>query len=502
MPYSFEAVWRPYAYPREENRLSLPQEVMEKLTRVDLDTGTIPAAGMPMYSDGHTAWVNPDCDHGIVMGPTGSKKSRSLVAPTACMCMAAGQSLVLVDVKGEFSTGTLAPFVRGTAQKFGYEERFFDLRSFHGDGFNVLSYPCRLYKSGYRDTATELVGDLIAALAAIYKKSRADPFWDLMASLLLSGIIIILFTICDDERKINLLSVMSCLNERGWFVLQKWSKEVSADNLIFNQLQPVLDAADKTRQSIFASAASFIQRFMLNTSLVKMLCSSSFDLDDIWRKKTILYLIVPDETSEYDSLVSVMIGQLCSALNQAAYKLGGSLPRRVNFLVDEAANFYIPNLDRCCSALRSRNVRFMLFGQGIEQFKNAYPKEAPTILCNCRDAFSLGCQEQALYDFMVERIGSTTATANGAPKPLISQEQLRSLKVTREYGEALCTSSKGIKYVTRLPDISCYPAFSNPKADCTIPCRTLTSLDNVTYTPEHMLMALKTKGARIFGASA
>lgn len=189
-----------------------------------------------------------------------------------------------------------------------------------------------------------------------------------------------------------------------------------------------------------------------------MFSSSTFTFDEIVQKPTCLFLVIPDEVCTYDSCVSLVISQIISFLLDKAYKNGSRLERRVNFLVDEACNIRIPDLDRCVSAHRSRGIRYYLVVQGLAQLKEAYPKYYGTILANCTSNYFLGSEEIELLEQLSKKAGDRYDNMEGRAKPLITIQQLKNLKKTNEYTEGYYYS-KGINYVTKLYDIAEIPAF-------------------------------------------
>ena len=87
-----------------------------------------------------------------------------------------------MDIKGEFSTGSLSGVVRGTLEENGYQCFFLDYRTLEADGYNFLAVPYQMYRNGKKEEAAIMVNHVVKALRSIYKGSGGDPFWDLTAS--------------------------------------------------------------------------------------------------------------------------------------------------------------------------------------------------------------------------------------------------------------------------------------------------------------------------------
>jgi type IV secretion system protein VirD4 len=197
--------------------------------------------------------------------------------------------------------------------------------------------------------------------------------------------------------------------------------------------------------------------FILRKSLSQVLSKSSFDITNLSNEKTAIYIIVPDEKNTLHFIVSMFIKQTYEILiNSAQQQENGKLPIRMNFLLDEFANIpAIPEMSNMISAARSRNIRFYLMVQGMDQLRNKYKKDAQTIKGNCDNWIFLSSKEIELLEEISKICGSMIQpTVN--PFPLISTTQLQKLKKDWEYSEALIKNGRLDPYVSCLPDIDQY----------------------------------------------
>ena len=220
-------------------------------------------------------------------------------------------------------------------------------------------------------------------------------------------------------------------------------------------LRSVTSEPEKTRMSTLATVNSMMTNFLTNEKLLKMLSNSTFDLHDISKKPTALFIILPDEVDTYAAIAGLMLQQISATLVQDAYKFGGKLPRRVNFLCDEFCNYYVPGMMRSISAHRSRNIRWYLVCQSQKQLEACYPSEADTIVANCTNIYFLNSSELSLLEYLSKRAGYTTITQDGTPAPIISVADLQGLKKGWTHTDVYFTSGD-IHYVSAMPDISQY----------------------------------------------
>lgn len=121
---------------------------------------------------------------------------------------------------------------------------------------------------------------------------------------------------------------------------------------------PALVASSKTRQSFFASALTTLVLFT-DQYVARMTSTTEIRAEDLANKKTVLYLILPDEKLTYYSLCALFVNQIYQQLVNIADNGGGRLKNRVNFILDEFGNFApIPNFRRLFNGWRRKRNTF------------------------------------------------------------------------------------------------------------------------------------------------
>lgn len=455
--YIYEADWRQYAFPPQKSGFATEELLLEKYTPVILGPDTLlESGGLPVKSDGTHALINTENEHTLIYGGTASKKTRTLVVPLIGILAQARESMVIMDIKGELSDGKAFPQISATLEANGYECLFFNLRDMNGDAFNLLMEPYRLYRDGQRDEAIGMCNDITEALAGIYHGTKADPFWEMTAKLYLTSVIVLMFELCQDKKKINMLTLASYTDWNSCEDMRQIAELIETENNIMTMLRSVTSEPEKTRMSTLATVNSMMTYFLTNEKLLKMLSNSTFDLHEIWKKPTALFIILPDEVDTYAGIVGLMLQQISATLVRDAYKLGGKLPRRVNFLCDEFCNYHIPGMMRAISAHRSRNIRWYLVCQSQKQLEACYPTEANTIIANCTNIYFLNSPELSLLEYLSRRAGCTTVTRDGTPQPILSVADLQGLQKGWTHTDVYFTAA-GIHYVSAMPDIDRYP---------------------------------------------
>lgn len=465
--YQYEGDWRPYAFLEEKSGFASLEMIQNRYFYADI-SGKLEYGGVPIWSDGTHVCLNPETVMTLILGETGSGKSRNLIVQNIILNALAGESMVIMDIKGEFSTGSLAGVVRGTLEENGYQCLFLDYRTLDADGYNFLAVPYQMYRSGKKEEASIMVNHVVKALRSIYKGSNGDPFWDLTASKYLTAVIMLLFEYCGREEQINMLTLETFTTEKGCSFMKKMAEEYGACDSTMAMLESVVSEPEKTRMSTLATASSYLEVFFSNEKLLRMMSSSTFSIRDLFLKKTALFIIVPDEVDTYDRINGMVLQQISAVLVSEAYRYGGILPRRVNFICDEFGNYYIPNMGRNISAQRSRNIRWTLGCQGKKQLEQVYGREADVILANCKNIFFLSSPEEELLEYIARKAGTTKITEDGSEQPILTADMLRLMK--REDGYAdVCFLAEGKVFVTKLPDISNYLCSVGKNKTYTIP---------------------------------
>ncbi len=138
-------------------------------------------------------------------------------------------------------------------------------------------------------------------------------------------------------------------------------------NLAKNSYATGSFAKGETRATLFSVLATVIKMFS-DTGIANLTSRTDFELEDIGKKKTAVYLIIPDEKESRHDLASLFIDQCYQALVNYAQSLStGKLPIRVNFILDEFSNMpQIPFISGKIAVSRSRNIRYYLVIQDFD----------------------------------------------------------------------------------------------------------------------------------------
>lgn len=410
--------------------------------------------GIPLFYEGDLAYVSPEEGHALVIGSTGSRKTRCVVAPTIKILAKAGESIVVTDPKGE-----LLDFTHSDLMKYNYEVNVLDFRSLSSNiSWNPLTIPYNLIKSGdkYMENEGKLMLLRLASdmIPLIYDE---DPYWVTSAQSLLYGMMLCVINNSRSAAEATIYNVV--MNVAKVFATDEtlcdFVKTLKVKSPEYVPLMTVINNAISTRRCILSVFNQNMSLYVHDNCIVDMLSDNTIDFDSVGTRKTALFLILPDENPSTYPLVVMFLSQLYGALIKKAQSMEGvkKLPVRVNYILDEFAS--LPKMNsmvNMIAAARGRNIRFVLAIQDMAQLAYRYGEDGKTIASNCANWVYLYCRQM---DFLRELSEIVGCDRNG--NPLISTNGLMNLDI----GEALIICGRMRPFRSRLMDISEYP-----ESDC------------------------------------
>ncbi|MCR4562240.1 MAG: type IV secretory system conjugative DNA transfer family protein [Bacilli bacterium] len=460
-------------------------------------------AGLPLLSDGKTMYLDNADYHTLILGATGSMKTRLFVMPGVHALGQAGENMVITDPKGEIYERT-----SGFLKSQGYDIKVLNFRDTdHTDYWNPLYEAAKYYREGNsqdKDFAIGMVSDLVQILAAPFKGPKGDPYWMEMATNYTMACILMEFVLCKDINKISLRSVDSFINaaaedesydDDDEIDIKRLFSIIPPTHVISSKGRATVNTARVTKQGIVVTAKSLTNMFTNSIGISRMTTLNTINIHDFSSKdkKTALFVIVPDEKTSTHSLAALFVKQVYETLVRDAQKLEGfRLPRRLNFILDEFANMpEIADMGSMISAARSRNIRFNIVIQNNSQLVSNYGLEkAETIKSNCLNWVYLSTKENALLE-QLQKMGGNKVTSRGE-KPVLNMEDLNGLKKGWGYAEALLLLARAKPHVTKITDIDSYPAYK--KLDAVPFPKLKKKFDFYTYSDilkEHSMRELK-----------
>ena len=394
----------------------------------------VTAAGIPLINNGKEIWVDNGQYHNLVIGSTGSGKTETIVKPMVNLLAKKGESMVITDPKGE-----IYKYCASYLKEQGYKIVVLNFREpQRGNSWNPLTVPFKYYRDGNQDKAIELLNDI--ALNIIYDPSNKNEsdFWEKASAAYFSALALGLFKdATEKEVNLNSINVMSTVGEER-YAMSNYIKEYfgmkGEGSTEYLSASAVINAPNDTKGGLLATFRQKIQLFTTVPVLSEMLSYSDFNMKDIGKDKTAVFMIIHDEKKTYHSLMTIFIKQCYETLIDVAQENGGKLPVRTNFILDEFANMPpLKDVDAMVSAARSRDIRFTFIIQNFAQLNDVYGDNVAEIIKgNCGNLVYLISTEMKALEEISKMCGEIKVTDDkdkNATRPLISITDLQKMKL-------------------------------------------------------------------------
>jgi len=326
-----------------------------------------------------------------IIGSSGSGKSRFWLTP---QLLQAHSSYVVVDPKGGI-LGQVGTFLK----RQGYKIKVFNSIDFSKSmHFNPIAY-----------LKTE--SDILKFVNALIENTKgegkeSDPFWTKTETLLYCALLgYIVFEGPEEERHISTLvdminSMETKENDENFknavdYMFMGLEKR-KPDHFAVRQYKKFRLASGKTMKSVLISCGARLAPFDIG-ELRDIMMYDEMQLDRMGDRKTATFFIISDVDTTYNFLVALAFSQMFTLLCERADNVhGGRLPHHVRVLWDEAANTgQVPQLEKICAVIRSRELSLCLFLQAQSQLKAIYKDHAETILGNMDSVIFLGGRQQS-----------------------------------------------------------------------------------------------------------
>ena len=414
------------------SRWAKDKELKSVLYEVDPKAPKSEHAGIPLISKNGKLWVDDGEYHTLVIGATGSGKTVSTILPSIKVLAKKGESMLLTDPKGELYEKT-----GGLLKKKGYDIILLNFRNpQRGNAWNPMSLPYRLYRSGNKDKAIELLDDLALNILYEEKSGNADPFWEKTSADYFSGLALGLFEDAPEEEiNLNSISMTTTVGEEkcgGSTYVKEYFNMKDPNSPAYINASGTIMAPSDTKGSIISVFKQKIKLFSSRENLSEMLSYSDFDMNTIGERPTAVFIIIQDEKKTYHSLATIFVKQCYETLIDVAQANGGKLPCRTNFLLDEFANMPpLKDVTTMITAARSRQIRFTMIIQNFAQLTQVYGKEnAETIRGNCGNTIYLISTELAALEEISKLCGEVKSKKDDktASTPLVTVSDLQRMK--------------------------------------------------------------------------
>lgn len=419
--------------------------------------------GMVLHTDleQQQFYVCPNVIHTLGVGPTGTGKSQMLVFPTMEVISRPSfpsveqlkknkatkevieraknlqESMIVNDVKGELLANTY-----DLLKKRGYNIKVINLEEpYHSHAWNpfetIKKHYLEALEKNPKNPDLSNTTNLCNAFAHILNDdpNAKDKFWQDTAKNLTSGTTLAMvedllfadektYFPTEDEKDsklktadsftphvmVNTISTLASTSyDDKTKMLDYYFTSRSLGNLPKQKASAMTSAGENTKGSILSTALTNLDLFT-DESIARLTSMNEIDFKDLIENPTAIFIVCPDDNPTRWALASVFVEQSYFTLSKLIKKKHkGKSPRRINYLLDEFAQMpSIPDLDKKTSMSRSRNIRFFLFVQDMNQFNVKYGDYAPIIKNNCQNMVYIKTNDMPAVEETFKKLGTRT----------------------------------------------------------------------------------------------
>lgn len=411
--------------------------------------------GLPLYSNTSEMLVSTSDTHSLILGTTGSRKTRSVVFPMVLNIASAKekQSMIVHDTKGD-----VPKYTYDYLKKQGYDVYVLNFRDpSASDHYNIFDSVTDLIKRN-KKKANRKLGDICYQLFEESLSSEKDPYWLSTVSDYFAGLYEALCVFSNYNKRYvtfsNLMTFHRIIKNGGTkATIVKYLLKEKNHPAIADSLSSVVDNATDTKKNLLSMVNNPFNTF---ESISPITYKSDFTAKDLATKPTCVFIVTPDESTEFNFMVSLIVKEIYGELlDYATTQKGNTLPVTVHFLIDEFGSLpKIDSFNSMISAARSRNIRFHLILQTFSQLRQVYNEfGAANIFNNCESCICMRSNDYELEELLRRSVGKMTLPYSNKEVELISNGILRTL----DKGQAIILA-QGLRkpIMVRLPDISEY----------------------------------------------
>ena len=362
------------------------------------------------FHEGDKSWEHGINNNVFAFGGTGAGKTMGYIGPNIAQMLDC--NYVIADPKGE-----LADMFAESYRRAGYRVAVLDtIELAKSDGYDPLRYLTK------EEDIPSLAKMLLDALSPA-RHTTVDAFWNEASEMALRATIGILWQLENidgtfapggdpaAERKYlkvnrlcDLLELLPAQSDydRTRTPLDRLIEGLEKGGLNDQLFEPTRSYAVQQYNGFRCGASTTVQSVLieLQSSLTKLtteemqhvFAHDDLQLDKIDEGKRFIVLKISDNDSSKSFLAKLCLKQLFNIAQRKADAQGGSLKRRLMFVLDEFPNLgRIDDFERAIATVRSRGINFLMAAQSISQLEGVYGQAAAqTILDNCDSILYMG----------------------------------------------------------------------------------------------------------------
>lgn len=372
-----------------------------------------------------------DDRHQLTIGGARAGKGESLIVPNL---LTYEGSVLAIDPKGELAKLTAVPRSKHLT-KDCYVLDPFGVSGRPSSRFNPIAEIQETAAGRPGEKWPEAIDDALMIADALILPNSKDTYWTDSAKLLLQALVLMTLALAPEER--NLVTVRNLLTLKDRTIIREAEREgVSREETLFKMMTLETDAfdgviggvgaqflgmGDKERGGVLSTART--QTAWLDSpALQQILTASDFELADLKRKPTTLYLCLPasnmgTHAKWLRTIISLAL-RACEREGNTWLIPRAEAPLPVLFVLDEFAVLgHMQALESAAGQMAGFGVKLWTILQDLSQLKEHYEKNWETFFGNAAVATFHGVSDMTTLKYLSERLGNrsfTIETGSGA----------------------------------------------------------------------------------------
>lgn len=369
------------------------------------DLGGVPPAdqaGGPVFS-------KPE-NHTLIVARTRTGKGTRIIVPTL---LDYDGSAVVIDPKGENAA------ITARARKFLGQEvhvinpwnvlaATFAARQIPPATFNPLDMLDR------NDPNAVSLAQTLARAVCPFSPDDKDSFWQGAAASVLTAVFLWITDQPGETKTLARAREIISLSRKDFTAtyLVPMAASSAFHGAIREMARPFIDLADETYSGIMANLSENT-KFLSDPQIKAATARSSFDMADLIRKPTSVYLVIPpDRIDTQRTWLRLIVAAVMNT--HRYYPLDQRPGHRCMVLMDEfPALGRMPDMPSDIATMAGYGIDFTLIVQGIDQLKDHYGKGAAALLSNCAYKWFCNVQDLESAKYLSETLGKTTVRTLG-----------------------------------------------------------------------------------------
>lgn len=282
-----------------------------KLVKCDLADSK--AGGPVLLIDEDGFWVDDTNSHSLVQGTTDSTKTVRYVFSLIFTTAKRGDSMIIVDPKGELFS-KFSPYLKSKDYDV-FNINFRDPSK--GSRWNPLDLAYKHYTSGNIDRSDECIREFAKSMYSILSKKTTDSFWSSSAEDYFTGLAQIVRDLADPGmltiENVRYLNSVGFNRLKDGYILKTLYNTLDRNSEASLNIAGTVEAPNDTRESIRSVFSQPISLYG-GSALRDMMCQSDFNIDNFGEKKSVLFIISPDEKTQFNPIIAALIKQSYSRL--------------------------------------------------------------------------------------------------------------------------------------------------------------------------------------------